>query len=96
MKQLLLHTGAREVHVGSVCQESVPGTVPHQGPAVRLGFVREGVWVTNVSRAKLCTPKLRLTTLLGLMRCACRVGSVLSGTFYDVRQLCTCLEAADS
>ncbi|CAM9395327.1 unnamed protein product [Scytosiphon promiscuus] len=42
VKQLLLHTGAKEVHVGSACQESVPAAIPLRGPAVRLGFVGEG------------------------------------------------------
>lgn len=46
-KELLLRTGAREVHVGSACQEHVPRTVPRTGPrppgaAVSLGFVSEG------------------------------------------------------
>lgn len=42
VKQLLLLTGAREVHVGSACQEDVPRTLPRQGTAFSLGFVREG------------------------------------------------------
>lgn len=43
VKQLLLSTGAREVHVGSACQENVPRTVPREDDAsVRLGFVDEG------------------------------------------------------
>lgn len=45
VKQLLLLTGAREVHVGSACQEHVPSTVARQGTAVPLGFVHEGACV---------------------------------------------------
>lgn len=45
VKQLLLNTGAREVHVGSACQENVPRTVPREDAAVRLGFVGEGTCV---------------------------------------------------
>eukprot|EP00903_Cladosiphon_okamuranus_P010064 g9538.t1 len=42
VKQLLLVTGAKEVHLGSACQENVPGSVPREGAAVSLGFVSEG------------------------------------------------------
>ena len=42
VKRLLLLTGAREVHVGSACQEHVPRTVPLPAAAVSLGFVSEG------------------------------------------------------
>ncbi|CAM9240375.1 unnamed protein product, partial [Hapterophycus canaliculatus] len=42
VKQLLFYTGAREVHVGSACQESIPVSILHQGAAMRLGFVAEG------------------------------------------------------
>ncbi|CAM9430256.1 unnamed protein product [Pylaiella littoralis] len=41
VRQLLLETGAREVHVGSACQENVPRTVPREDVSVRLGFVGE-------------------------------------------------------
>lgn len=59
--QLLLHTGAREVHVGSACQENVPRTVPREDVSVRLGFVGEGVirtWVNMVVRASRAKPCL--------------------------------------
>ncbi|CAM9285445.1 unnamed protein product [Ectocarpus fasciculatus] len=42
VKQLLLHTGVKEVHVGSACQENFPRTVLREDATVCLGFVEEG------------------------------------------------------
>lgn len=67
VKQLMLCTGAREVHVGSACQESVPTLVPRQGAAIRLGFVA-GAWVAGLFGAMLCTPTGRLIALFILIR----------------------------
>lgn len=49
VKKLLLHTGAKEVHVGSACQEDVPRTVLREDAAVCLGFVGEGAYIWDSS-----------------------------------------------
>lgn len=45
VKQLLLHTGAKEVHIGSACQENVPRAVLRKDATVCLGFVGEGTYL---------------------------------------------------
>lgn len=49
VKQLLLHTGVKEVHVGSACQENVPRTVLREDATVCLGFVEEGTKIWDSS-----------------------------------------------
>lgn len=41
VRQLVLYTGATEVHVGSGCHEEIPTTFP-KGESVCLGFTGEG------------------------------------------------------
>eukprot|EP00752_Nemacystus_decipiens_P008965 g8003.t1 len=53
VEQLLLLTGAREVHVGSACQEHVPVSTPRPGAAVSLSFVSEGPALKQVTARRV-------------------------------------------
>ncbi|CAB1118207.1 unnamed protein product [Ectocarpus sp. CCAP 1310/34] len=57
VKQLLLHTGAKEVHVGSACQEKVPRTALREDATVCVGLVGEGsaaAGLKRVSAGRVC------------------------------------------
>lgn len=51
VQQLLRSTGAKEVHVGSDCHESVPTTVPH-GSTVSSEFSGKGVYMGAFKRLR--------------------------------------------
>ncbi|CAN0328005.1 unnamed protein product [Ectocarpus sp. 12 AP-2014] len=63
VKQLLLHTGAKEVHVGSACQENVPTTALREDATVCLGFVGEGSAAAGLKRVSAGRVSEMLTIL---------------------------------
>ncbi|CAM9219316.1 unnamed protein product [Ectocarpus sp. 13 AM-2016] len=63
VKQLLLHTGAKEVHVGSACQDNVPRTALREDAIVCLGFMGEGSAAAGLKRVSAGRVSEMLTTI---------------------------------